>query len=294
MEAKSGAEINSAQEAVIATLDGSNVRDLSLISKSGRRRKAARAATAARPTPGEALLARHLAAKPGLEPARVSNTGEQRDTELLRAMRATGMVDDLPGTPNYPRHDLPLQWDRRSEAAACLCADGTVPAAQMAAQIGVPLSTISAWRAHPSFRRRVSDLIESYGEKLAGHVLSSKAGRTRRAMQLADALAEVREQRAASAMPELYNDDGNDPAFDFDQGLSIIPGGRTGLMIRTEKVIGTGALAKRVVEYAVDFDHVQAEVATMQYIARESGQWSEKTEVDITRKLYIGVDIDLL
>lgn len=246
----------------------------------------------------EVISNNHRSGGPGILPPAIITTypGTQRDQELVDALRASGAIDDVKsGTPDMPVHFKAFTWDTRSAAAAMLLADGTETVTHIAVSIHISLQTLSAWRSHPEFRRRVAELVETAGERLAAHALSSRQGRAKHAIRLVDALERVRTERAASATAEFYDNTNEErPAFEFDTELASTPGGQSGLLVRKERIIGTGTTAERVVEYEVDTAHINAELKAMEYIAKEQGQWTDKTEIDVTRKLYIDVNMDLL
>lgn len=79
-----------------------------------------------------------------------------------------------------------------------------------------------------------------------------------------------------------------------DPAMQDAPGGKTGLLCRTEKSIGSGFDAQIVEEYAVDTGLLKELRAHEEQAARELGQWTEKTEIsgsiDIVDRLNAGRD----
>jgi hypothetical protein len=66
-----------------------------------------------------------------------------------------------------------------------------------------------------------------------------------------------------------------------DASMATVPGGRTGLLVRQIKVLGTGPNQKLVPEYVVDTGLLLREIrATAQQAAEELGQW--KSDADAT------------
>jgi len=60
---------------------------------------------------------------------------------------------------------------------------------------------------------------------------------------------------------------------------------KTGLLVRRERVIGTGKNAKRIEEYEVDTGLLDTMAALEKQVAIETGQWTEKQNVDVTGQI---------
>jgi hypothetical protein len=58
-----------------------------------------------------------------------------------------------------------------------------------------------------------------------------------------------------------------------------VPGGRTGLLVRTVKQIGGGETAERVEEFAIDTGLLKELRELEKQAAQDLGQWSEKREI---------------
>jgi hypothetical protein len=56
---------------------------------------------------------------------------------------------------------------------------------------------------------------------------------------------------------------------------------KTGLLVRRERVIGTGKNAKLIEEYEVDTALLDAMASLEKQVAIETGQWTEKQDVDL-------------
>ena len=224
-----------------------------------------------------------------------------RDQETAWAQAQTQHTEHteqlvLVSTPTTPDSESlsRFDWTARSAQAAILVADGMMTMAKIAVACQCDVESILRWNQHPTFRRRVLELVRIATADAENLVLGTKAGRMRRALQIAESYALVREERAISATPELYVGDGPPPQIDFDPELAAAPGGRSGIIVRKIKVVGSGPNAERVVEFSTDNAAATAELAAMEQIAREQGQWTEKSESTVLQKAYIGIDIDMV
>jgi hypothetical protein len=77
-------------------------------------------------------------------------------------------------------------------------------------------------------------------------------------------------------------------------GTEEAAGGSTGLLVRTEKVIGTGDKATKITEYAVDTALLKELRAHEQQAAQELGQWLEKKELSGPDGGPVQVDLSVL
>lgn len=64
-----------------------------------------------------------------------------------------------------------------------------------------------------------------------------------------------------------------------EPGIENVPGGSTGLLVRSHKMIGSGRDATVVEEYGVDVGLLKEMRAHEQQAAQELGQWADKTEI---------------
>jgi len=60
---------------------------------------------------------------------------------------------------------------------------------------------------------------------------------------------------------------------------------KTGLLVRRERVIGTGKNAERIEEYEVDTGLLDTMAALEKQVAIETRQWTEKQNVDVTGQI---------
>ena len=161
-------------------------------------------------------------------------------------------------TPENPR---PFEWTAAKERAASMLADGEPTDAQIAGEIGVDAWTLWSWKQRPEFATRVRQIVEQAGEEMAHLAIAKKLGRMRAYDERWRELQRVIAERAA------------DPA------MQSFPGGRTGLLVRTVKVIGSGEAARQVEEYRLDAGLLKELRELERQAAVEAGQWTTKTEM---------------
>jgi hypothetical protein len=155
----------------------------------------------------------------------------------------------------------PFDWTGPKERAAALLAADEMTDLEIAEEIGVARRTLSTWKDHPEFARRVRDLALAIGQELTRHAIALKLRRMRAYDERWRALQRIIAERAA------------DPA------MQSVPGGKTGLLVRRLKSIGAGENAREVSEYEVDTALLKELRELEKQAAQEAGQWSTKHEV---------------
>lgn len=154
----------------------------------------------------------------------------------------------------------------RQERAAQLIAAGTQTYETLAGVLRVNRLTILRWRQEEAFTERVQALQDA----MAAQVVSEGiALRTKRVAALNDRW---------NRMQRVIDERAEDP------DVSHVPGGTTGLMVHTVKMIGGGRDATTVDEYAVDVGLLKEMRAHEEQAAKELGQWVEKRSGEITGK----------
>jgi hypothetical protein len=153
-------------------------------------------------------------------------------------------------------------WTRQREKAARLCADGRLTDARIAAQVGVSTRTLERWRVVPEFQAKVDAYVRAAEAKARECAIGNKLLRVQALHERRQLLLQIAAERAA------------------DPSRAGVPGGGTGLLVRSVKQIGSGATAREVEEYEVDATLLRELRAHEEQAARELGQWTEKTETD--------------
>jgi hypothetical protein len=155
----------------------------------------------------------------------------------------------------------PFEWTGARERAAALLADGELTDQGIADEVGVNRWTLWSWKRHPDFKARVADHVDRLGKLAARYVLGRRAARLAALQRRHDALEAVIAERAAQP------------------GMESVPGGRTGLLVKTVKQLGSGDAAVLVNEYRVDGVLLKDLREIEKQAAIECGQWVRKGEV---------------
>lgn len=154
-----------------------------------------------------------------------------------------------------------FRWTPETIEAAQLLAAGNLAISEIADKFGVRRETVWAWRQHPDFKARVDEELE----KIRAEV---------RRVGIADAMARVRRLNdRANRMSRLMEARADDPT------MAEVPGGNTGLLVRTIKSVGSGDNATIVEEYSVDTGLLREMREHEKQAAQELGQWAEKHQI---------------
>jgi hypothetical protein len=148
--------------------------------------------------------------------------------------------------------------NKRQERAAHMIADDRHSDMKISKILGIHFQTLAGWKKRPEFAARVSELVATYAEQATKAGLANRNNRIRLLQEQAEKIQTVIDERAT------------DPA------MAAIPGGKTGLIVRTPKVIGDAVLEV----YRADVGLLKELRATNEQIAREKGEWQERIEVE--------------
>lgn len=172
------------------------------------------------------------------------------------------------------------EWTPQREQAASLLALDQITDTEIAAQVGVDRNTLWWWKQSPVFAAQVKSIADLVNESVMQEGIAVKANRIRHLNERHHKLRQIVDERA-----EHF-------ASHEDQETREAPGVATGLLVRQIRVVGTGRAAREVVEYVVDTALLREMRSIEEHTARELGQWTDRSEVLVNQKLYIGVDID--
>jgi hypothetical protein len=153
----------------------------------------------------------------------------------------------------------------KKEQAAILVAEDRLIDVEIAAKMGISRQQLVRWKAHPVFAGRVTELTAIWTARALRFGL---ARRERRLAVLEDQhnrLLAVIDARAA------------------DPSMADVPGGGTGLLLRTYKGLGSGDNARVVEEYAVDTGTIRELRGIQEQFAKELGQVAPE-QVEIVHK----------
>jgi hypothetical protein len=153
-------------------------------------------------------------------------------------------------------------WNRKREQAAALVAADRISDEKIAERVGISRKALWAWKQVEQFQARVRMHVA------AGEARARECGIARKAQRLASlneflqALLQVRDERGA------------DPA------MQDVPGGRSGLLVRTLKQVGSGATAQVVAEFELDGTLLREVREYQQQAAKELGEFPGGAEAE--------------
>jgi AcrR family transcriptional regulator len=152
-------------------------------------------------------------------------------------------------------------WSGSAEEACNLLAQGNLTHQEIADRVGISRTTLWAWRKNADFKARLDAVIEEIRAEVRRIGIADVIRRVSHLNDMSNRMRRVIEARA------------DDPTM---QG---VPGGPTGLVVRTQKMIGTGEAATLVEEYAVDTGLLKELREHHKQAAQELGQWAERQQV---------------
>jgi hypothetical protein len=164
-------------------------------------------------------------------------------------------------------------WSEPRLRAAFLLAEDELSDEQIADEVGVARNTLATWKRHPAFRVKLLEFVQAVETEIVHIGITRKRNRIARLQKMVDRLEALIEARA----------------LDDSYGA---PGQSTGLVI-TKPVMSAKGDA---IEYEHKFDAaiVREYRATLEMVAKELGQLSEKVELqqESIVRTYVGVNIE--
>lgn len=149
----------------------------------------------------------------------------------------------------------------RHHQAARLLAEDLFTDADIAKQVGVRRRTILRWKKLANFQELVTQYRQELDEQILQQGVARRAARIRRYNDRLRRMDKVIEQRAEA--PEMAG----------------VPGGDTGLLVRTFKSVGVGENNQLISEYAVDVGLLREMRELEKQAAQDLGQWTEKADL---------------
>lgn len=153
------------------------------------------------------------------------------------------------------------KWTKQREQAAKLAAEDTLTNDQIAATIGITRQGIDRWRAAPEFQARVASIVAAYADAIKDEGIANVKNRVAALNRDFDATETIIAERAAA--PEVQ----------------AAPGGKTGRIVRTQKMLGSGEFGREIEEFAYDGALIQSRMALLKQAAQDLGQWTERKEL---------------
>ena len=151
---------------------------------------------------------------------------------------------------------MKTQSKHQQELAAQLVAEARYEYSEIAEKVGVEVRTLYKWRNVPTFAFRVDEISRDFARAALKRGLARKEYRVDCLAKLHSKLLTVIEERAEA------------------EDMQEVPGGKTGLMVRTFKVSGETVMT----EYAVDTGLIRELRAIQEQVAKELGQVVDKHE----------------
>lgn len=152
-----------------------------------------------------------------------------------------------------------FEWDARKHVAAQLLAEEKLSDEKVAKEVGISKRQLERWKKHPDFSARVQHLVAALAKAGARRAIARRSNRVRALDARWEAMQQVIRERA--------------------EDMANVPGGKTGLLVRTTKGIGRGNTFQIIEEYAVDTGLLRELREHEKQAAQELGQWTEKKEV---------------
>jgi transposase-like protein len=151
-------------------------------------------------------------------------------------------------------------WTAPREGAARLLAEDALTDDEIAARVGVSPRQLYRWKQRPEFAARVREAAEVIGRAVLRYAVSRRTRRVEDLDNLRSGLLQVIEERGASPH------------------MQAASGGRTGLLVRRLRVIGSRDSAREVEEFEFDAALVRELREVEKQAAQECGQWVERRE----------------
>lgn len=153
-----------------------------------------------------------------------------------------------------------FRWTGKKERAAELVAEEELTYDEIAHALGVGTATVRRWAAHADFRARVKRRSEEIGDAATRYAIARRLRRIKGYDDRRERMLRLIAERAAA-----HTD---------------APGGSTGLLVRTVKVVGGGENAERVEEYELDAALLRELRELEKQAAIEAGQWQEAASAE--------------
>lgn len=143
--------------------------------------------------------------------------------------------------------------------AATLVAEDTLSNQRIAEECKVTRQTIDNWKKLPAFQNAVRQKTQELDDAVSQLRFAKRRERIRALNEQAEDYLTIVSERGSW----------------FAQHEPDVPGGRTGRIVRTERVIGVGKAAQVTVEYELDKGLESQFDSVLVQLAKERGEWSD-------------------
>ena len=153
-----------------------------------------------------------------------------------------------------------FEWTPQRVKAASLLAEGQLTQREICAECACARSTLWEWTQQPAFAARVAAISQQIGDTLQHYAIARKVRRVEALNDRWEKLHQVIAERARS------------------ENMQGVPGGTTGLVVKTVKAVGKGEDFQLVEHYEVDASLLKALLEHERRAAEEAGGLSSIEE----------------
>lgn len=163
-----------------------------------------------------------------------------------------------------------FDWTQQRITAAALIAESQLTLKEIAEQIGVTHKAVWTWRKHPEFDRRVKAMQAEMIDEIRRTGIACKAVRVEGLKKRHAKLLSIIEARAQEMLDRHVRP----------------PGGETGMITESIKIVGVGPTQEAIPEPAVDVALLREIREIEKQLAQELGEWNDNKprEVNVNIK----------
>lgn len=151
-------------------------------------------------------------------------------------------------------------WTKVKHDALQLLAEDELTDEEISVKVGIRRQTLWQWKKRPEFADALKDAVAAMGEATQRYAVARKLRRLKHYDERHRRLLAIIEERAQAT------------------DMQAAPGGSSGLLARSLKMIGSGPSAQMVEEFEVDAALLKELRELEKQVAIEAGQWTEKRE----------------
>lgn len=160
----------------------------------------------------------------------------------------------------------PATFTPEKRRAAQLLAEGNITVQEVAKRLNVDRNTLWNWRKDPAFRAVVAEMDAELNQDALQLAITRRRERLARYNDRFNRYQQVIEERAAY----------------YAERYPEVPGGTSGLLVETLKVVGSGPSAYTVTEHVLDHALSREMRELAKQAAIELGQWTERSALEAT------------
>jgi hypothetical protein len=154
----------------------------------------------------------------------------------------------------------PWIWTKQRHAAAIFLAEGELTDCEICQKVGRSRAQLWRWKQHPEFAARVQQIAKAIGDRLRHHAIARKVRRVEALNERWEKMHQIIAERAAA------------------EEMQAVPGGKTGLVVKTVKGVEKGDDFRLVESYEVDTALLKAILEHERRAAEEAGEVGAQPE----------------